>query len=195
MRKSLRPAAAFGIALLAVLLTTVPVLAASGTIMRRVGNYAYWYPVDQPGVIARYSTETSALRTLRVKPPVYVKGRYDEVQTIGWQFKVVSVPNPPSDAMYSTWTVIYKSPIWKDEASKTVNADFDGKWRTWFAPRNPTPGGYGIFYRVFWYLPGTTVVDGWTQDSYIRFKLNKGTDSYFRWYWCGDTYAGASTGT
>ena len=48
----------------------------------------------------------------------------------------------------------------------------------------------------FWHLPGsTTVLDGWTQDQYIRFNLKMGTESYFRWYLCGDTYAGASTGT
>ena len=86
--------------------------------------------------------------------------------------------------------------MWKDEASKTVKADFDGKWRSWSAPKTVTPGGYGIFYRVFWYVPGSTVLDGWTQDDYQRFKLNKGSESYFRWYWCGGmSYDGVSSAT
>ena len=102
MRNSSRPVAAIAVAVLAVLMTALPVAAGSGNMMRRVGNYAYWYPVDQPGVIARYSDVTSALLSLRVRPPVYVNGRYDDLQTVGWQFKVVYVPDPSFDAQYST---------------------------------------------------------------------------------------------
>lgn len=179
---------AVALAVLAVVSTALPV-AAAGSWQKRVGDYAYWLPWDQPGVVCRYKGEAQTLRTMRVRPPQAVHGRYADAQWVGWQFKVVNVPDGPTDTDFSSWTAVYKSAIFKDEASNTVSADFNGTWRTWYAPASLAAGRYAIFYRIFWYEPGTKkVVEGWIQDRYEKYRSKLGTETFYSWYSCDDVY-------
>jgi hypothetical protein len=173
-------------AALAVALAAQPVLGVSlHKVTGKVGEWSAFESAEKPSVTCVYSRDTNRLIKIRVKPPTLVKGAYKRLTWVGWRFQIVE------PVEFEWGRPIFKSRVWKDEASRSVAAD-DFRPRTWYRPAGTSaPDGYHVYPIILWYEPGSKkTVEGRVVLGYEEYRIKKGSQHYHRFGTCPDFYGG-----
>jgi hypothetical protein len=164
---------------------------ASATIwLKDTGDPPPYYIWDDPGGICRYTADGSKLLKIRIRPPEALYGKYQEATRVGWQYRIAHIPDVTQNPFFYDYEFVFHSRRFKDVASAATPADWDGRWRTWVAPKTIAPGGYQVFFTITWYKPGTShVIDEKVWLAYQFYAAKMGTESQLNWQWCNAVYS------
>jgi hypothetical protein len=155
--RSLRPAIALGVSLMALVLATQPVAAfAEGTPQGDYGLLTVTDEPSQPGIVCIYENNPGAtddeLDAIRIKN-LWSHGPYHQFTKVGFRYVILRNTPPVSDDVFNKY---FTSPIVKKSANDEEVAFFKHKWK---APEN-TSSQFRVRLVLLYYAKGdpTTVV-------------------------------------
>jgi hypothetical protein len=121
------------------------------------------------GVICHYKDDWSAIQSMDVRAPrVWARDTTPGVdqQQVGWIFLIKGHANGQT-------TTLYKSPMQVASATDTQMAPF----ATVSVSTSPPGGHHYVVIKMFWFEPGSGVVEGWAKHRVDRYHRQTSIDS------------------
>lgn len=154
-------------ALIGVALASAPAAALNWGTNAFTGTVGAIAGPTRPEAVCRYNSGGS-LKSITIKAPI-VYGSHHDLTTVGWNYEIRrGVP-------FHRGELIYRSHIWKAQASDTVASAFGKK--TYYILRDQ-PGTTLYYLRIVinWYAPGSaTTVEGRGRVLYDEYLLKQPT--------------------
>jgi hypothetical protein len=123
-------------------------------------------------VVCRYNN-AGRLRSVTVHPLV-MWGNYEQATTVGWRYQLRRATE------FQAGPLVYKSRIWRDDATLTTPADGFKRHRFYVRQQLPGTAAYYVAPVMLWYAQGDpATVEGRAPVVYDRYLLKRGSES--RW--------------
>jgi hypothetical protein len=166
------PLAALATAGIGLVLTVQPAFALGWNDDAFTGKVGAFAGPARAEVVCRYNA-AGKLRSVNVRP-LTMWGSYRRMTVVGWRYQLREAE------MFQAGRLVYRSPVWKDLASRTTAAEEFKSHRFFVREDLPRTSAYWVRPVMFWYArDSANIVEGRARVIYTDYLLKRGTES--RW--------------